>query len=541
MGFSGGYAYLAIMLNESRTHPEHGEYIGWTKKLLRSDGELFPVLGPADLKDPTGRWQSKAAGILLDRPMELVGNGWPYGTADLPYTIAWYRGRVGPGHVWGSTFPVQAFLFARVRQKWQHYVHLRDPAAHDILALYTFLSYFSHAFEALGYLHVNGPKATGKTTIAKLFEALGFNAQLWVNASSASIFRTVDQLGGLLIFDEMEHRASKEHHHDSEAEILKSGYKRGARVVRVEGDKKKYVQSFNVYGPKVICNIEGLDDVLSDRAITIRTQPGGAAGVPTIPPRVNEPALVSLRGALHCIAMSRFASVVKTRERVEVTSIAGLSGRHYELFFPLMVLAEWIDPHGQMGLRRTVLGYAAKTATERKLSRVLSRESRVALAADDALDARATREHRAPSSLTEGWLSMDEIRDRLEDDDDDLTPKQVGRILGRIRLDVNRRREVTDGEITRKVREYWVSRKALAPFLESVPPDHRATAASTTVPPKATEPPRLPTVASPRPAAPGVRRTDKPETTDAGKADHAPAAALAAGSTRPITPSRPTT
>src|SRR6185437_11544962 len=101
--------------------------------------------------------------------------------------------------------PIQVILFNRVLDMWTRHVQLPDSEAHLILTLYTFLSYFHQAFEAVPYLHIHGPKGTGKTTIAKLFEALGFNAQLWVSASPASIFRTIDQLSCLLIFDEMEH------------------------------------------------------------------------------------------------------------------------------------------------------------------------------------------------------------------------------------------------------------------------------------------------------------------------------------------------
>jgi len=112
-------------------------------------------------------------------------------------------------------------------------------------------------------------KGSGKTRLLKLTETLCWNGKLISEMSTSAIFR--EAINHTLIFDELESINKKDA--QSKREILNAGYKKGAKVVRMQekyiDKKKEFIPiEFDVYSPKMIANITGMEEVLEDRCIS---------------------------------------------------------------------------------------------------------------------------------------------------------------------------------------------------------------------------------------------------------------------------------
>jgi hypothetical protein len=122
------------------------------------------------------------------------------------------------------------------------------------------------------YLYINGQKGSGKSVIGSGLHLLCFNAKMATNISDASLFRMTSLEGGTLILDEMEELTSRKKGSESTmGVVLKGGYKRASNIYRADVDTSLKTNKYDSYGPKVIINIFGLDDVIKDRCIQINT------------------------------------------------------------------------------------------------------------------------------------------------------------------------------------------------------------------------------------------------------------------------------
>jgi len=139
-----------------------------------------------------------------------------------------------------------------------------------VVALWIIGTYMHKQFSTFPRLFFNAIKGSGKSRLLKLLEALCWNGKIQVNLSEAVLFRTASQRTTL--FDESEQMRSK----DKQAlrELLNSGYKKGGKIERMrkvtgkEGEKYE-IDSYEIYSPCALANINGLDSVLADRSITI--------------------------------------------------------------------------------------------------------------------------------------------------------------------------------------------------------------------------------------------------------------------------------
>jgi hypothetical protein len=93
-----------------------------------------------------------------------------------------------------------------------------------------------------------------------------------VSITNAALFRSVSVEGGTLILDEMENLTNRKQAAESDlAAVLKGGYMRSGCAMRCDKDNNNMPQMFDVFGPKVISNIQGLEDIIGDRCIQIST------------------------------------------------------------------------------------------------------------------------------------------------------------------------------------------------------------------------------------------------------------------------------
>lgn len=141
-----------------------------------------------------------------------------------------------------------------------------------VLALWIYGTYCYELFGQYPYLFLNGPKGSGKTIIDTCIDLLAFNPKMTVSISDAALYRTISYEGGTLILDEMENLDNRKKAAESDmAAVLKGGYMRSGSALRCDKEQGFAPVRFEVFGPKVISNINGLEDIIGDRCIQINT------------------------------------------------------------------------------------------------------------------------------------------------------------------------------------------------------------------------------------------------------------------------------
>lgn len=163
-----------------------------------------------------------------------------------------------------------ALPFIEIKTTLEKFIDFNSTYDSDILTLWLMGTYCFPIFEAFPYLYLVGVKRSGKTKTLLLIERLGFNAILSSNISPSVLFRLIEARRATLALDESEQLSDKTRKQELK-ELLNAGYKRGVPAYRMKKSSKGQfeIERFEIYSPKVIANISGLDDVLEDRSITI--------------------------------------------------------------------------------------------------------------------------------------------------------------------------------------------------------------------------------------------------------------------------------
>jgi hypothetical protein len=113
---------------------------------------------------------------------------------------------------------------------------------------------------------------SGKTRLLEVLELVTPGARRSANTSPAALFRVIEAGTVTLLIDEVDTIFSPKASASGEEVrgILNAGYRRGATVLRVEGDRKREVKEFPVFAPVATAGIGTLPSTVQDRAIPIR-------------------------------------------------------------------------------------------------------------------------------------------------------------------------------------------------------------------------------------------------------------------------------
>lgn len=190
-------------------------------------------------------------------PARMADKGW-----DLDYIYRYLDGKNEP-----VTFDS---VFKKVRSEYEYYMDFQDDKIYDFCALWTMGTYFHAFFNTYPYVFWNAMKASGKTKVLTLTEMMAFNAINATNISSSALFRLIQANKCTMLLDENEN--ATEHQISEWKSILLSGYKRAGKVYRAEEGKRRgskifKVNEYEVYSPKMVANIGGVEDVLESRCI----------------------------------------------------------------------------------------------------------------------------------------------------------------------------------------------------------------------------------------------------------------------------------
>lgn len=247
-----------------------------------------------------------------------------------------------------------------------------------IIAIWIIGTYFHKQFSTYPYLFFNAMRGSGKTrllTIISWLQSRG-TGEVLNNPSEPVLFRTAQEKG--IILDEFESQKSKDK--QTLREYMNACYKEGGMVYRMEKQKidnkeKQVAQGYPLFTPVVMANINGIEDVLGDRSITLILEKSmNPYLVKKIENFKNDPKIKEIKTNLSKICVE-LCSVYPLKNMIEgwnsfvndlySTSLhtihtihnsttlhiediykkidkTGIFGRNLELFFPLMLVAEII-------------------------------------------------------------------------------------------------------------------------------------------------------------------------------------------------------
>jgi hypothetical protein len=309
--------------------------IGYQPHLVTSTRQLIPIEG---------------AGVLALNGQQLVLRE--------PPTVLPQPSRWAYPHLWrfleGET-PDPARLFHTVVALLDRYLDFRTPETSQVLAVWTMGTYLYPIFEAYPYLALTGLKGSGKTKTITLIGKQAFNMRVVSDISSSGLFRVVEATRGTLGIDECERMANTRDVTASPLRLLlNAGYKRGSPVIRIEGDDFQ-VREFEVYAPKILASVRGLEDVLESRCILVYMLRTTTAKGSLVVSEGDED-WAGVRHPLYSFALTHFQPIRAIYASDPAVRI--LSNRDNELWLPLLSISRLLDERGVPGLLERMQAYA---------------------------------------------------------------------------------------------------------------------------------------------------------------------------------------
>lgn len=199
-----------------------------------------------------------------------------------------------------------------------------------------------------------------------------------------------------------------------------AGYKANGRATRLEKVKDTFVpRDYCVYGPKCFAGIDGLNPVLSSRCITICTERVGPKS-PKPKRLIDAYDWQTIRDDLHCMAVEHGSEW----RRIGAAGNFGqsLTGRNFEIWRPVMTMAEFFDTNGVSGLVDLIAGYAAGSVAESASAKIPDIDE---IILQVLTDARTRRDEFIPAEPTADEI-LQTARSRSFDNFKNVTPIKVG-------------------------------------------------------------------------------------------------------------------
>ena len=251
-------------------------------------------------------------------------------------------------------------VFEHVLDPWLTYMELPSFEEYVYAALWDIGTYFHHLFNSYPYKYVGGIKRVGKTKELLLHSCLAHNAVFSNNMSPSSIYRLIQNARTTLLIDETEKLSNPERSQEFRS-ILLAGYKNGEKVYRVERNRRDQLvpEAFEVYSPKALANISGLEDVLEDRCKVTFLRRSNDRRIADREIDVKDPKWSAIRDELYRLYLRYWPEVKgcydELGEHDELMNLLNkhgftgyecLTAREWELWKPIIALARFFDRHG---------------------------------------------------------------------------------------------------------------------------------------------------------------------------------------------------
>jgi len=359
--------------------------------------------------------------------------------------------------------PIDALqVLQRVVDVWMTYLEL--PSLHHYLyeALWDIGTYFHHLFNCYPYDYKGGPKRTGKSKALTVSSSLSFNAVFSNNMSVSSIYRLIQNARCTLLIDETEKLRNPDRAQEFRS-ILLAGYKNGERVYRVERDSKEKLvpEGFEVYAPKRLANIGGLEDVLEDRCVVSFLRRSINRAIVDREINTSDPLWSELRSELYRLYLGYWHEIQVCYDRLSELSEANelvnflrttvkdikeedfehLTARELELWKPLLALAMFFDSKGAFHSSKFTCSLSSLTSFVIKLAVEHARQKQTEnmtetgelILIQTLLKAVAEDNYYKVKSIKEGMAAS------FDEEQNWLTTKWIGNALRRLGFKEKRR------------------------------------------------------------------------------------------------------
>jgi hypothetical protein len=158
-------------------------------------------------------------------------------------------------------------LYTDISSYASEHIFFKDPESLVVVVLYAIGTYFHCLYPSIGYLHLRGEKASGKTRCLSLLAPIVFNGEVSVSLHPQVLCHSINTNRSTLLWDEAQSvgRGGGKRYSDT-VNILKSGiYPDGQIVLPERGTPTTY----STFGPKIFAGTGHLDPELADRTIEI--------------------------------------------------------------------------------------------------------------------------------------------------------------------------------------------------------------------------------------------------------------------------------
>jgi hypothetical protein len=254
----------------------------------------------------------------------------------------WSSSSIGKYSKSEATSPDKNQLYNNIKTQLSKYIEIGNDGFYDFLTLWTIGTYFFPLFNTFPYVNLQGLMQSGKTKLLTLCSCISFNSAFSANMSTACIYRLIQNGRCSLFIDEAEALSGLNRAEDFR-NILLNGYRKGPKAFRNERDKDGNYRptGFEVYGPKMLANIEGMEQVLASRCITIRMQRGSDTDVLNSEVPIDDTIWQQIRDDLYVFMMKNWKEVRQVYTKIQ--NNAELTGRDWELWKPIWSLAQFFD------------------------------------------------------------------------------------------------------------------------------------------------------------------------------------------------------
>lgn len=237
-----------------------------------------------------------------------------------------------------------AKLMEEIEEILKTIYYFTDRNIPKVLALWIYGTYFYNLFSAYPYIEITGRKGSGKSTIDSILTMLSLNGRMSTHTTGAAIYRMLNLVGGTIVLDEMESVSDKNKNDASDmGPILKGGYKLSPSKIWRMNMEAGEAQAFEIYGPKVISSINGLDHVLRDRSILVTTKPAPSRkrdGLIDVSLYAKGSRLQEIRSLTSRCAISAMTHFMRVEERFREIQFESEANRLGELMLPLSTMAD---------------------------------------------------------------------------------------------------------------------------------------------------------------------------------------------------------
>ncbi|RLC36892.1 hypothetical protein DRH29_03530 [candidate division Kazan bacterium] len=203
--------------------------------------------------------------------------------------------------------------YDKIYEVFDYYMEYTDPRYYTLFTVYTIATYFYPLFTSFPYIYITALPRSGKSKTLKLITFMGFNGHWSVNETVASLFRNVTAMKGVLGIDEAEHYNNNQ----EVLNLLNSGYEKGAIVSRVEErGGRRVMKRYEVYSPKVIVNIAGLNETTKSRCIPVTLVRGITEKMNREPPVRSDEMFVKIRDYCMNVLFFYYMDVLEESKKV---------------------------------------------------------------------------------------------------------------------------------------------------------------------------------------------------------------------------------